>query len=258
MVWTMTTPEPRTAREVASLIRASIASGDYPRGSELPLQDALAERYGVNRATVSRAVGLLATEGLVQPIRGRRTIVTPIPPIVRNAAVRYSRAARERNGAVGAYDAEIRAMGLEPRVDLRVERVTPPARVAEILGVPADQVSAVIRARVMYAGDTVTQLADSYIPLDIAADTVLEQRDEGPGGMVSRMAEMGHAQVRVTERLQGRPSTRAESRALNIAEGQPVYTIEHVGWTAEGQAVEVALHTMPQHLWIIDTEFPCD
>jgi len=110
----------------------------------------------------------------------------------------------------------------------------------------------------MYAGETLTQLADSYIPGDIAFGTVLEQLDEGPGGMVSRMAEMGYAQVRVTERIQGRPATAAEARALHIAEGQPVYLLEHVGWAADGRAVEVALHTMPQSLWVIENEFPCD
>jgi GntR family transcriptional regulator len=188
--------------------------------------------------------------------------VSRIPPIHRNPSIRYSRAARERAGGKGAYDAEIRALGLEPGVELRIERVQPPARVAELLGVEAGEVSTVVRARLMTASDgetrTITQLADSYIPLDIAADTVLERPDEGVGGMVSRMAEMGYAQVRVSESVAGRVATADEARQLGISEDQHVFALEHVGWTEDGRAVEVALHVMPQHLWILDSEFPCD
>src|SRR5581483_2375727 len=221
---TFMTPAPSTYREVAALIRDRIKRGEYPRGSALPLQEDLADEFGVTQSMVSRAIKTLAAEGVVQPIRGRRTIVTAIPPIHRNPSIRYSRASRERAGGKGAYDAEIRSLGLTPGGELRVERVIPPANVAEILGVSADEVLTVVRARVMTASDgettTTTQLADSYIPLEIAADTVLEQDDEGVGGMVSRMAELGYAQVRVTESITGRPATAEEARALGISEDQ--------------------------------------
>lgn len=254
----MITPAPNSAVEVANLIRSAVIAGEYPRGAELPTQTELGERYGVNQGTVSRAVTILTAEGLIQPVRGKRAIVTPIPPIIRNASVRYSRALRERDGARGAYDTEIRSMGLEPRNVTTPSRVIPPERVASILNVSAAEESAVVRARVMYANDTITQLADSYIPGDIAFGTVLEQDDEGPGGMVSRMAEMGYGQVRITERLRGRPATPEEARGLHIAPGQQLFDLEHVGWTEDGRAVEVCIHLMPQSLWILDTEFLID
>jgi GntR family transcriptional regulator len=254
----MTMPASSGYRAIAALIQADIVSGKYPRGTELPLQDNLAAHYGVAQSTITKALAVLTAAGLVQTRRGKRAIVTAIPPILRNPSLRYSKAARERAGAVGAYDAEVRALGLEPRVDLTVSRATPPTRVAELLDVPADQESTVVRARIMWADNTKTQLADSYIPLDIAGGTVLEQIDEGSGGMISRMREMGYAQVRVTERTTGRPATTEEARALDITENQHVYEIEHVGYTATGRAVEVCIHVMPQHLWILDTEFELD
>jgi DNA-binding GntR family transcriptional regulator len=254
----MSTPSATNAAEVASLIRTAIVKGEYARGAELPTQTELAEKFGTHQGTVSRAVAILTAEGLIQPVRGKRAIVTAIPPIVRNASVRYSRALRERDGARGAYDAEVRAMGLEPSNVTTPSRAVPPERVADILNVPADEESTVVRARVMFANDTITQLADSYIPGDIAFGTVLEQDDEGPGGMVSRMAEMGFGQVRVTERLRGRPATKEEAHGLKIADGQQIYDLEHVGWAADGRAVEVCIHLMPQSLWILDTEFLID
>jgi GntR family transcriptional regulator len=254
----MALSETSNYRAVAAQIRADIQTGTYPRGSELPLQAELAQRYGTAQSTVSKALKVLAAEGIIQPIRGKRTIVTPIPPIHRNPSLRYSKAARERAGARGAYDAEVRALGMEPRSDKTIRDAVPPANVADILGVDADSASTVVHARVMWADDTITQLADSYLPKDLAEGTVLSQIDTGPGGMISRMAELGFAQVEITESIQGRPATPEEARALQITEDQHVYVVTHVGRTAEGRAVEVTIHTMPQHLWILEATFTVD
>lgn len=256
----MTIPASSSYRAVAAAIREGIAAGRYPRGAELPSQEELAAEYGVDQSTISKAIRVLTAEGvLANRGRGKRATVTALSnPIRRNPSVRYSRAARERNGAVGAYDAEIRALGLEPRVDLTINRVQPPARVAELLGVSPTEASALIRARVMWAGDTLTQLADSYVSAELFGGTVLEQVNEGQGGMVSRMAELGHAQVKMTESITGRPPTPEEARGLQISVDQHIYVIEHVGWTADDRIVEVTIHKMPQHLWQLETEFPVD
>jgi GntR family transcriptional regulator len=182
----------------------------------------------------------------------------PIPPITRNAAQRYSKTARERSGAGGAYDAQIRALGHTPRVDLVVERAEPPARVAELLGVPPGEASAIVRRRVMWADDVITQLADSYVSVALFGGTVLERVDEGVGGMISRMAELGHPQVRIVEDTVGRPATPDEASELGISEEQFVFYKEHIGYGRDGQALEVTLHIMPQHLWIDRVEFDLD
>lgn len=255
----MTIPPSRSQyRQAADLIRNKIESGDYPRGSALPREEELAATLGINRATVNRALRILTAEGLVRAVRGKGTLVAKLPAIQRSAVSRYSREVRERAGGRGAFEAEIRALGMTPRSDLRVERVAPPEDVAEILGVPADEVSTVVRARRMYADDVPVQLADSYIPLDIAGGTALEEEDTGPGGMISRMADLGHAQVRITERVTVRPPTPEEIAFLDILEDHRVYAVTHVGWTAEGRAVEVCLHTMPTHQWLLDYEWPTD
>jgi GntR family transcriptional regulator len=244
--------------EVAARLRAAIESGTYPRGTKLPTEDELAAQLGVHRATVNRALGILRADGLVYVHRGKGTFVTEIPPIHRNAVTRYSREARERAGGRGAFDTEIRAMGRTPRSDLTITRARPPQRVADVLGVSAEDESCVIRARRMFADDTPVQIADSYIPLDIAAGTALEEHDSGPGGIVSRFAELGHAQVRITERLGIRPPTSQEAEFLQMSPEQRVLDVVHTGWTAEGRAVEVCLHVMPAHQWDLEYEWPAD
>jgi GntR family transcriptional regulator len=256
----MTAPAAGTSEydQAAARIRAGIESGAYPRGSQLPTEDQLAALLGVHRATVNRALGILRTEGLVRVHRGKGTFVTELPPIRRAAVARYSRAHRERSGGRGAFDTEIRALGLEPRSDVTVTRGRPPERVAAILGVSAADDSCVVRARRMFAGDTPVQVADSWIPADIAAGTALEQPDSGPGGIISRFADLGHAQVRITELVDIRPPTEAEAEFLRMSPGQRVYDVTHTGWTAAGRAVEVCLHVMPAHQWALEYEWPVD
>jgi GntR family transcriptional regulator len=244
--------------EVAQRLQAAIEDGRYPRGSKLPTEDELAAEFGVYRVTVNRALGILRGLGLVYVHRGKGTFVTEIPPIYRNAVLRYSREARERSGGRGAFDAEISALGYTPRVDLTVTRGRPPQRVADILGISADEDSCVIRARRMFADDAPVQLADSYIPASIADGTVLEEHDSGPGGIVSRFSDLGHAQVRITERLGVRPPTAEEAQFLGMTADQRVYDIMHTGWTADGRAVEVCLHVMPVHQWDLEFEWPVD
>jgi GntR family transcriptional regulator len=245
-------------RQVAARIRDGITQGEYQAGSMLPTEDELAERLGTTRAVVNRALRILRAEGLVRAERGKGTTVTTMTQsIKRNAVARYQRAARERASGRGAFDSEIKALGMTPRSDLTVEQRTPPASVAQILGIGLDTPVAV-RARRMFADDTPVQLADSYIPLDIADGTPLMQQDSGPGGIISRFAELGLAQARITERINVRAPTDQESAFLNMESEQRVYEITHTGWTSDDRPVEVCVHVMPTHLWELDYEWPCE
>ena len=60
-------------RRVADGIRAAI--GDGTVAERLPAEGELAERFGVNRHTVRRAIAALAADGLVRAERGRGTFV---------------------------------------------------------------------------------------------------------------------------------------------------------------------------------------
>jgi GntR family transcriptional regulator len=244
-------------RQIADLLRDAIDRGEHPPGSLLPSEPQLAERYGVNRLTVNRAMTILRGEGLVRVERGRGTVVRTIPVIRRSAVARYVRATRERDGGRGAFDAEIRSLGMTPRSDVTVTIGPAPARVAEALRL-AEGERVVIRTRRMYANDVPVQLAPSYIPAQIAEGTQLAEPDSGPGGIISRFAELGHAQVRITESVRVRRATDDEQAFLRLEADQPVIEIWHVGWTAENRPVEVAVHSVPAYLWILDYEWLID
>ncbi|MFI9801982.1 UTRA domain-containing protein [Streptomyces sp. NPDC052302] len=162
--------------------------------------------------------------------------------ITRDARSRYRTAQREENGAHGAYEGELRRGGGSPRSDVTVSRATAPADIAELLG---EQGEVVVRARRMYDGDKLIQLADTFIPADVAEAAGIEQVDTGVGGIISRMREAGFDQGdEATEDIELRPSTDAEAEAFGLKPGELVLSITHVGTTSDGRVVEVTRHTL--------------
>lgn len=60
---------------LAQALHARILAGEWPPGTALPAEDALARTYGVALATLRRALELLASRGLVERVHGRGTFV---------------------------------------------------------------------------------------------------------------------------------------------------------------------------------------
>ena len=71
-------PQPLYLR-VYRLIADEIASGSLRPGDRLPSERELTERLGVSRATVRRALGELAMDGLVTASAGRGSFVSSGP-----------------------------------------------------------------------------------------------------------------------------------------------------------------------------------
>jgi GntR family transcriptional regulator len=244
-------------REIAAVLRDEIASGLYPRASQFPTGPDIAERWKVSTATANLAMGELRREGLIRTKRGRGTIVNPVPVITRDASGRQHREAREAAGARGAFDAELRAAGLEPRTDSEPGRAVPPGDVAALLGIPEAQ-QAVFRRRLMYAGDYPVQLATSWLPLDIAGGTQIEEADTGPGGIYSRLADLGHAPADYTEALVERVPSGAEAEDLELDPDHRVYDITRTAVDSQGRVVEVNKITLPAHQWKLVFRWPAE
>ncbi|HSV65841.1 MAG TPA: GntR family transcriptional regulator [Mycobacteriales bacterium] len=243
-------------RQIAEQIRQAIIEGRYPTASVLPPEPELAAQYGASRSLVNRAMQVLAAEGLVRARQGRGTIVTWLPPLLHSPA-RYSRDTRERDGARGAFDAEIRALGLEPQHEITTERAEPPAAVADTLGLPRGQVNCLVRRRRLLASGIPVRINASWFPLDIAGSTELE--DSGAvivGGVKSALSGLGYPQTEATERITVRSPTADEVAALEISPERSVLDIYHVGETADGKAVEVTTTATPADYLMVENRFP--
>lgn len=115
-------------RRVADGIRAAI--GDGSMADRLPAENELAERFGVNRHTVRRAIAALAVDGLVRAERGRGTFVNAAQP-----RLAYSMGARTR--FTENMVAQSRAPG---GLLITADRVRADAEMAGLLGCPVGTV----------------------------------------------------------------------------------------------------------------------
>jgi GntR family transcriptional regulator len=101
----------------------------------------------------------------------------------------------------------------------------------------------------MYAGGQPMQLATSYVPWSLAEGTQMVERDSGPGGICSRLADVGHGPVRFTP---------AEARFLRLTDPQPVFNLFRTAFDASGTPVEVCEHIMSGDRWLLTYEWAAD
>lgn len=62
-------------RQVAEIIAAKIASGEYARGSRIPTESELVEIYEIARSTARRAVAVLREQKLIETVPTRGSYV---------------------------------------------------------------------------------------------------------------------------------------------------------------------------------------
>lgn len=173
-----------------------------------------------------------------------QNIISTDGTVIRDARSRYRREIREAGGAHGAYESETLRAGGSPRAEVEVRREAAPRDVAARLDLDGQAPIVALRARRMFDGDRLVQLADTWIPLDVAEAAGIEQVDTGTGGIISRMAEAGYEQVDVLESVELHTATAEEAAALGVEAGTPLLEITHTGITAAGRVVEVTRHLL--------------
>jgi DNA-binding LacI/PurR family transcriptional regulator len=62
--------------QIVETLRRSILDGEYAEGDKLPPERELAEKFGVNRLTLQKAMNILSQQELLARCRGRGTFVT--------------------------------------------------------------------------------------------------------------------------------------------------------------------------------------
>jgi GntR family transcriptional regulator len=66
-------------RQLAEILKARIARGDWAEGRPIASETRLVQEYGLARSTVRRAIAVLAEEGAVWTVQGRGTYVGQPP-----------------------------------------------------------------------------------------------------------------------------------------------------------------------------------
>lgn len=247
------------SRQVAAALRALIESGELAEGDKLPSERQLAETHGVARNTAREAVRQLAEAGLVTAKHGRGVFVRQKPRLMRFGQARYSKKLRHETG-LSPFHAEVQAQDRTPNAHMTsIERVVPPAHVAERLGVDPDKRSVVRRENWYFADAEPMQIGVTYIPWEIAKGTVLAKSDMlGKGDLYARFEDIGHQITYTREEVTARMPTPDEAAGLQLPDGVPVLVVLHTGLNQDRQPFEVTEFTMRADYTGLDYTMPVD
>ena len=211
-------------RKIADALEADIATGTLAASRQLPTEALLAERFGVNRHTVRRALAELTVKGLVRTTQGRGTFVEaarlayPIGPRTRFTQ-NVAREGREAGGVI-----------------LEADTIGADARIAALLSISAG--SPVLHLHTLRSADGVPlALGHSFIPLPRFAG--FESAYRLHGAVTPAFAACGVGDYkRLETRVSARMALPAEAGALDLAAGRPLIVVDSVNADLDGVPIQ--------------------
>ena len=212
--------------QVSRQIEAAIESGELAPGDRLDNEISLADRWGLSRPTMRRAIQELVDKGLLVRRRGIGTQVV------------HGRVKRPMD-LTSLFD-DLARSGQEPTTRvLGHELVDADARVAERLGVPVG--APVLRLeRLRGAGGDPLAVLRNWLPGDLAP--ALGAEALAARGLYELIRGTGmHLRI-ATQRIAARGATGPEAKLLGLRRGAPVLTMERVTYDGSGRAVELGEH----------------
>lgn len=222
-------PDERPQHEkIAATFRAQIMAGLLLPGSRMPSVPTLMEQLGVSNTAIVNAWDMLKGEGYLVSQPGKGVFVRERTPIA---------------APVTGYK-DPQTWGLRYEL-LNVAEVEAPRDVAEALG----EDRAILRFRQMFRGDEPCELSWSYYPLSLAHGTDLAGQGKIRGGAPRVLAEIGHPEHELADRVSARPPTPEEAELLELRAGIPVLRQFRVITSPAGRVVEVSVIVMGSHLY---------
>ncbi|MCG6122316.1 MAG: GntR family transcriptional regulator [Microvirga sp.] len=222
---TVQAPDGGKAQRVYLLLRDEIVNGGHAVGGALPGELRLADRFGVSRVTIRRALDGLVRDGLVERRAGSGTTV------------------RAGNGSHGAVTADFATlmpqvveMGLATTARLLSFSYAPaPAVVAQAMGMSAGaRVQRAVRVRLI-DGEPFSHLT-TYVPESIAQG--YSETDLATSPLFRLLERSGVQVARATQSISATLATPDTAEALDIAVGAALVLLTRVVFDAKGQGVE--------------------
>jgi GntR family transcriptional regulator len=211
--------------QVAQHLEQSIASGALPQGALLDNEIVLAERLGVSRPTMRRAMEQLVDQGLVVRRRGVGTRV--VQPKVR------------RPLELTSLHDDLSSSGQQPSTAvLGFETVGAEAEVAARLGLEeGDPVVHVERLR--SARDLPIARMTNWLPADVVS---FDEDALASTGLYDLLRRSGVHLHSATQTVGARTATAAEAKLLGEPRGAALLTMQRVTLDENGTTVEYATH----------------
>lgn len=221
--------------QLAEQLGGAIADGRLQPGDPFENEVAVAERLGLSRPTVRRAIQELADQGLVIRRRGLGTTVS-------------NRKVHRRFELSSLWD-DLEREGREPRNELLLLAVEESEQAATAMDLAPDTpLMHVVRVR--YAGDLPLALMHNWLPPSHSNVSEDEVRDQG---LYAVLRGRGIKPVVAQQNIAARMPTTQERRHLGIKGGaQPVLTMTRTAFDSAGQPVEFGSHCYRASDYTID------
>jgi len=211
-------------RQIADRIEADIAGGLFKPGEKLPGEMQFAQRFGVNRHTVRRALATLAARGLVRATQGGGTFVEfkPLPYTI---------------GRKTRFSELVANAGREARGELigSTETVAT-ADIAEALGIETG--SPVLELVTLHRADEVPiSMARIWLPLPRFAGIDATYRQTGSLTRAFARHEVSDYS-RLSTRISARIANAEEAAHLELSRGRVILVIDSINVNQHGHRIQ--------------------
>lgn len=228
-------PRPPTkAQAITNALASKIVENGFEAGVWLPPERELAKQYNADRSTVRRALRMLAEQSLVVIQPGIGAQVRPTEPVRRSASDITEQVGTWRGFHVSALQA-----GREPYTRTTVQEIEADVQLAKWLGAPTGT-RVLERARLQgVEGESPVQTATTWVTLPVVDQLpILRQVNTGPGGIYSRLEELGYS-LSFEESVTCRLPRSDEQETLDINADQPVLTLWRRCYDQDSRILEV-------------------
>lgn len=218
-------------RQIVDGIEADIAGERIAPGDRLPTEAQLATRFGVNRHTVRRALGVLASRGLVRATQGKGTFVEARP-------IAYPIGPRMR------FSENVSRAGREASSELIAAReTTADAWAAARLDIPEGAPLIEIETR-RSADGTPLSIARTVLPLP--RFTGFEQHYARTGSITKALKACGVSDyTRLSTKITARATSPEEAASLDLTPGRIVLVTDAVNVDESGVRIQALSALFP-------------
>jgi GntR family transcriptional regulator len=211
--------------QLAEQLRAAITDGRLEPGDSFENEVAMADRLGLSRPTVRRAIQELVGQGLLLRRRGLGTTVA-------------GRQIHRRAELTSLFDDLRREGAGDPHTEVLVHEFVTDDVAAAALGLPAD--TPLLRlVRLRRDGERPLAILQNWLPPAYSDITTEElERD----GLYALLRARGGKPVVAHQRIGARQPSASERKHLNLTPSQPVLTMTRSAFDAVGNPVEYGDH----------------